>query len=370
MLRDLVRHRSPDIRHVVVCLAPGRPMTDQIRAAGAGVYEPAQSTRSWRRQVALLKEGLRQEAADLVHSHSITPRVLAAVSAGRMPQVTTVHTAYLYFHEPGLRNVLKRLLECVAARRLDAPYVCVSEDVARNLPCQAMASRALVVMNGIDIEGVRAAAEGAQPRTEGDPLLVAVGRLEWEKGFDRLLTAVAAIRLQFPGLRLVICGDGSEQAALEAQAQGLGLDQVVRFTGHVENPMPFLCAADAFVSSSVQEGFGLTTAEAMALGRPVIVTPTSGLSSVLRDGENAILASGFRADDIASALLRGLSGRERLKHVAEAGRRFAEEHLDVRRTVSEYERVYHDVLERPKACSFKKSPASAGATPRTSGDSR
>jgi glycosyltransferase involved in cell wall biosynthesis len=348
VLRDLVRHRSPDIQHAVICLAPGSPMTDQIRAAGADVYELAQTATSWLRSVAMLKERLRRDAADLVHSHSITPRVLAAVVGTGIPHVTTVHAAYLYFQAPGLRNVLKRLIECAAARRLNGPYVCVSEDVARSLPCQAMASRALVIANGIDIEAARAGAHGPEAPVHGDPLLVAVGRLEWEKGFDRLLMAVNAIRFQFPRLRLVICGDGGKRAALEAQVQDLGLGQVVRFTGHVENPMPFFRAADAFVSSSLQEGFALTAAEAMALGRPVISTPASGVSSVLRDGENAILASGFSPDDIASALLRALSDRERLQRVAEAGQRFAEGHLDVRRAVAEYERLYRDVLERAK----------------------
>jgi glycosyltransferase involved in cell wall biosynthesis len=212
-----------------------------------------------------------------------------------------------------------------------------------------MASRALVIENGIDIEAVRAAPDGAGAPVAGDPLLVAAGRLEWEKGYDRLLKAVAAIRLQFPGLRLVVCGDGGERAALEAQARDLGLDHIVRFTGHVENPMPFLRAADAFVSTSVQEGFGLTTAEAMALGRPAILTPVSGLSSVLLDGETAILTSGFSPDDIARALVRALSDRERLQRVAQAGQRFAEAHFDVRRAVAEYESVYRNLMGLAKA---------------------
>ena len=344
VVRDLVRHRSPDIQHEVFCLAPGSPVTDQIRKAGAVVYEPARPTRSWPLHVASLKERLREGDADLMHSHSITPRVLATIGAAGIPHMTTVHSPYVYFHRPGIRSALKRLLECVAARQLDGPCVCVSEDVARSLPCQAMSSRALVIGNGIDIEAARAGAAAVETPAEGNPLLVAIGRVDHEKGFDRLLIALAAIRPKFPGLRLVICGDGGERVALEASARDLGLDQVVRFTGHVENPMPFLRAADAFVSSSVREGCSLATAEAMVLGRPVILTPTSGLA--FNDDENAILASGFSADDIASALLRALSDRERLQRVAEAGQRFAEENFDVRRTVAKYERIYRDLLQR------------------------
>jgi glycosyltransferase involved in cell wall biosynthesis len=216
----------------------------------------------------------------------------------------------------------------------------------RALPCKAMSSRALVIGNGVDIDDARLRAGDAETPSEGNPLLVAVGRLDREKGFDSLLIALASIRRQFPDLRLVICGDGNQRDALERLTHDLGLDHVVRFIGHVENPMPFLRVADAFVSSSVQEGFALTIAEAMVQGRPVILTPASGLASILSDGENAFLTPGFSPDDIASALQFALSDREKLRRVADAGQRFAEANFDVRRTVAKYERVYRDLVHR------------------------
>ena len=346
VVRDLVRLRSSDIEHVVMCLAPGKPITDQIRDAGAVVHEPAQFM-GWRASVALLKRRIRLDQVDVVHSHSLTPRVIATIGASGHPHMTTIHAAYLYLQSPGIRNVLKRRLECIAARRLAGPCVCVSEDVARSLPCSPMTSRAVVIANGIDLERARSAAEAQDVELAGEPVLVAVGRLDWEKGFDRLLAAIAAVRPRFPGIRLVICGDGVERQALESQARDLGLGEAVLFTGHVANSMPYFRAADAFISSSLQEGFALTAAEAMALGRPVIATPASGVVSVLRDGETAIMAAGFRPEDIADAIGRAFSDRDRLLRVAAAGRRLAETSLDVRRAVAAYESLYRDLVSPP-----------------------
>ena len=338
MLRDLIANRSRDVEHAVMLLAPGRPVSDQIRAAGATVYEPTQVV-SWAANVATLRKAARAEKADLIHSHSLSPRLVASLSMTGLPHVTTIHTAYLYFDQHDLRSIIKRRAECFVASRLAGPCVCVSEDVARSLPCEAMSSRAVVIVNGIDL--ARTHTETLVAHRNGDPMLVAVGRLDWEKGFDRLLSAIADVRSVFPRVGIVICGSGAQQQALEAQARELGLSHSVSFVGHVADPTPYFHAADAFISSSLQEGFGLSAAEAMASGRPVIATPTAGLGRTLLDGETAIIAGGFEAADLAAAIVKAFSDKQRLRRIAEAGRRFAEEHYDVKRAVAAYERLYH-----------------------------
>ena len=338
LLRDLVENRSTDIDHVVICLAPGTPVTDQIRQAGAEVYEPAE-TMSWATSLAVLRKHIRKERPNVIHTHSLSPRALVTVSVSKIPHMTTVHAAYLYFQRRGMRNTLKRAMECVAARRLTGPCVCVSNDVQRSLPCKALASKAVVIVNGIDLNRIHTAA-ASKPQILGDPLLVAVGRLDWEKGFDRLIAAIADLRGRFPGIRLVICGAGQQRESLESQALSLGLNEIVLFMGHVANPAPYFRAADAFISSSVQEGFALTAVEAMALGRPVIATPAAGVGSILRDGETAILAAGFQSQDISEAIGRAFSDRAQLKRIADAGSRFAQENLDIRQAVTAYERIY------------------------------
>lgn len=340
VVRDLVTHRSHDIEHVVMSLTPGKPVTDQIVAAGAKVHEPSRPL-SWPASAATLKKLMRCEQIDLIHSHSLTPRVLAALSAAGKPHVTTVHATYPYFRGRGIRNALKRALDCFAAARLAGPVVCVSEKVKSDLPCLPMAFRAAVIMNGVDLERVRIAAGQGRVELDGDPQLIALGRLDREKYFDRLLTAVASVRDQLPRIGLVICGAGAERDSLETQARNLGLSDTVRFAGHLSNPMPYVRAADAFISSSIQEGCSLSAAEAMALERPVIAT--AGIS-YLRDGETAILAAGFEPTDIARAIVRAFSDEGQLRRVAGAGRQFAETHFDMRRVASAYEDLYRQAI--------------------------
>jgi glycosyltransferase involved in cell wall biosynthesis len=340
LLRDLIANRSPGVEHVVMCMAPGKPVSDQIRAGGGTVYEPL-APASWVASLAAMRRWTRVEIPDVLHSHSLSPRLVATFGMTGVPHMTTVHAAYLYFQQPGLRSLLKRSAECVSARRLTGPCVCVSEDVASSLPCKSMSSRAVVIVNGIDFG--RARSETTPAPQHGDPMLVAIGRLDWEKRFDRLLLAIAEVRTTLPGIALVICGGGAQREALEAQARALGLSESITFTGHVADTTQYLRAADAFISSSVQEGFALSAVEAMASGCPVIATPAAGVGSILRDGETAVLAEGFESTDIATAIVRAFSDRERLSRIAEAGRRYAENNLDVRHAVSAYERIYHEL---------------------------
>lgn len=341
LVRDVVRHRSADMEHLLLSLAPGAPVTDELRAMGTAVDEPSVD-RGIVSGASAVRKRIREFRPDVIHSHSVTPRVVTTMAAGGIPHVTTVHTQYAYFAERNARSVLKRGVEWLASAGITT-YACVTHPVRTALPFRTMSNRATVVQNGVDLQAVRLAAAAEHERINGDPLLVAVGRLDAEKAFDRLLRAVALVRSAMPGLRLVICGDGVQRSELEALARTLGVDDAVRFLGHVSNAMPFLRDADALVLSSLFEGFPLTAGEAMALGRPVIATPVDGLRASLRDGDTAFFARGFEPADIAEVLSRALSDRARLRAVGDAGRCYAEQHLDVRRTVAAYERIYREV---------------------------
>jgi glycosyltransferase involved in cell wall biosynthesis len=340
VIRDIVRHRSPDIHHTVLCLATGEPLATQIEDAGADVHRGTHDHPSWLQSCRFAQQLLRGMRPDIVHSHSLTPRLLANVVAARVKHVTTVHTAYLYFKAAGLRNVVKRGLERVAALGVDGPYACASADVAASLPFASMRRRAVVITNGVDIAYARQQASSAGRRFLGDPLLVAIGRLDWEKGFDRLLHAVGQLRTHFPRIHVVICGEGRERPRLTELMHALGLQEHVSIAGHVAEPMPILASATAFVSSSLQEGFALTVAEALALGVPVIATPVAGAASILTHGETGFLARGFEAERIADAIAEALRDGERLRRIGDAGRRYANAHLDVRRCVQRYETLY------------------------------
>lgn len=124
------------------------------------------------------------------------------------------------------------------------------------------------------LEGDRIARLALEPPPPGlpageGPRLLALGRLDPQKGFDLLLTAFQAVRSQEPW-HLVIAGDGPEGPALRGQAEALGIASQVTWLGRVANPFPLYRWADLVLVPSRFEGFPNVPLEAMALGRAVI----------------------------------------------------------------------------------------------------
>jgi glycosyltransferase involved in cell wall biosynthesis len=116
------------------------------------------------------------------------------------------------------------------------------------------------------------------------PVIVGSGRLEPQKDFATLLKAFAALRRGRPA-RLIILGEGSQEAALHRLVENLGIEEHVVFPGFVTNPWAYVARASVFALSSVHEGLGNVLIEAMACGTPVVSTDCpAGPSEILEAG--------------------------------------------------------------------------------------
>ena len=123
-------------------------------------------------------------------------------------------------------------------------------------------------------------------------LLLAVGRLVPQKGFDRLLEAFAKLRGETPDWDLVILGEGAERHALEARRDALGLAARVRLPGRVGNVVDWYSRADLFVMSSHYEGFPNALPEAMAHGvAAVSMDCPTGPADIVRQGVDGLLVT-------------------------------------------------------------------------------
>jgi glycosyltransferase involved in cell wall biosynthesis len=188
----------------------------------------------------------------------------------------------------------------------------------------------------------RGSGKALVPRT--DPVVLAMGRLGPEKGFDRLLEAFARLAPAFPDWRLEIWGEGSERPALEASRRRLRLEDRVTLPGLTNVPGDVMRQSSLFVLSSSFEGFPNVLGEALACGLPAVSFDCpNGPAEIVRHGIDGLLvppAGGVAA--LAEAL-------GRLMGDPEERRRFAArtpevlERFDVDRVISLWEGLLADL---------------------------
>lgn len=213
----------------------------------------------------------------------------------------------------GLKGRAVKGLMRLAYRRAHA-VVAVSVGVAASLEVELglAPDRISVIANPVITARVR---EGADEPVEhpwfgvGEPpVVLGVGRLTEQKGFDVLLRAFALVRASV-SCRLVILGEGEERGALEELSRSLGVEQDVALPGFVANPFPFMAHCGVFVLSSRWEGLPNVLIQAMALGARAVATDCrSGPAEVTEDGNVAPLVPVDDVPELADAITRTLRG--------------------------------------------------------------
>lgn len=131
--------------------------------------------------------------------------------------------------------------------------------------------------------------------------IISVGRLAYQKGFDRLIKVIKTIIDSGRSVELWIFGDGDQRKMLDDYIKCNFLEEYVRLWGFVENPYKYMRQCDLYVLPSRTEGFGLALAEAMLLGLPVISTRVSGPDKILDNGKYGVLV-----DNNEEALLNAI----------------------------------------------------------------
>ncbi len=178
-----------------------------------------------------------------------------------------------------------------------------------------------VIYNPIDSKDIlkKSLKESGLPEN-GRIRIISVGRLVYQKSYDRLLNAFCKLLKDGADAELIILGEGNEREELQHMASSLGISDRVIFGGFKKNPYCFMKASDIFVCSSRFEGFSLVIAEAMVTGLPIVSTNCSGPNELLDDGRFGLLV-----DNDEQSIYNGL---KQLAFDATARKHYSEKSLE------------------------------------------
>ena len=196
--------------------------------------------------------------------------------------------------------------------------VTITDELAAEARAAGLPDACLVaIRNGVDVEAI-ARAIPVRPADDG-PVVLAVGRLDPQKGFDVLLAAWPAVKAAHPAARLHLVGQGPARAELEAMARGLA---GVELLGRRDDVPGRLRGATVVALPSRAEGLSNVLLEALAASAPVVASRIPSVVEVTGDGPDAaaLLVPPDAPDALAAALVRALSDGALRVQLGAAGR--------------------------------------------------
>jgi glycosyltransferase involved in cell wall biosynthesis len=301
---------------VVVCGPAATQQLFDFVAAGAR-FEPLPVSAGIRpladrRAVALLRGVVA--GADLVHAHGLRAGFVAVRAAqARVPVVVTWHNAVL---AGGPRRQLFAAIEKRIAREATLNLAVSSDLVARIRALGGVAELAPVGATPSHSPAGSTDATRAELGAGDRPLVLSVGRLHPQKGFDVLIQAAGLLAGRVPAPLFAVAGDGPMRAELQRR---IGRTAVpVRLLGRRADVPELLAAADVVVMPSRWEGSPLAAHEALLAGRPVVATAVGGLPDLAAGGAIDLVPAGDAAA-LAAAIARLLDDPEYAAALAARG---------------------------------------------------
>ncbi len=295
---------------------------------------------------------LANRKIDLIHNNNGLPFDRATVTAGWLAGVSQV----CHFRAFTPLSPVDRWL----ARRVQS-HICVSEAVKQYFVRQGIPERSLhVVYNPIDLDAFSTVTDVAKTRTglglrDSDLVVTNVGRLDWWKGHEFFLRAIAKLRTRWPDIRAVVvgsCGPTKRSVdyceRLRRTVAQLGLEETVVFASVRLDIPSVMAASDVLVHSATEpEPLGRVVMEGMAAGRPVIATAAGGVTEIVKNGETGMLVPPASSDAIVDAvdlLLRESLVRNRISQNAQA---YARDHFSVQKHWESVQGIYQRVAALP-----------------------
>ena len=341
---DYARRRG--MSPTVACLYRREGVHDEVVRNGLDVRilsgrGLAAKSRSLRSLIAELKP-------DLVHTAIFEADVIGRIAAISGPPVLSslVNASYdpIRLQDPNIRRwrlEVTRIVEALMARILTTHFHAVSSAVKRSAVTQLRLpeERITVIERGRDPRklGQRSLERRSRVRhalgiADEAPVLLNVGRQEFQKGQKYLLLALRRIILDHPETVLLLAGrEGLSSPDLDHVLNESGIAGHVRILGHRDDVPDLLAAADLFVFPSLYEGIGGAVIEAMGLSLPIVGSDLPALRELIHDGQNGILVPIQSPQELADAIVHLLDDPGHAQALGTRGReifleRFTAEH--------------------------------------------
>ena len=294
---------------------------------------------------------IKREKVDIIQSHLLGANVYCSMAGllSRVPVVATFHGKV----DIGDKERFKKLKFSVINR--GASCVVAVADSLRESIIERMhlqSPKIKTIYNGIETSAFMRAKADVVRRKYGwsdDVVIVGLlGNIRPAKGYDVLLQVAHLSKKNDAKFRFVIAGDASKKSVTLNQLlelrEALGLNEIVRFFGFVDDPSEYLASIDIFLSTSNSEGMPLSAIQAMAAGAPVVATDCGDYNVLLKGGRNGMLVQVGNAPALYEAIEKLYSDDSLREGLVVRAREWVVAEYDISTMLESYHKLYTSCL--------------------------
>ena len=259
---------------------------------------------------------IKKNQIDIVHGQGARAEFFGRLASGFSPKAKYVSTVQMpvdgYAVSP-MKIVLYKMLDYISEQFVDR-FIVVSTVLEKAMIRDHGIPRGKIIKiyNGIETdeyipnaERLRSAEREIRREFElvkGAPVIGAIGRLVWQKGFEYLIRSIPALIQDIPNVKCILVGEGPLRIELERLAISLGLDDRLIFSGYRSDIREIMAAMEIVVIPSLLEGFPMITLEAMSMGKPIVTTTIDGILEQITHGREGLLVEPKNPRAIAQAV--------------------------------------------------------------------
>ena len=275
------------------------------------------------RAMTWLREIYQTLMPDVIHTHQSKAGLVGRLAADVVPEALVVHGIHILPFEGvnPVRRAIYLAAERLAAQRTDA-FISVSQAVSKTYLEAGLArpGQMFCVRSGMDLDRFRHAQPpmdwrdltGAKASGEKPLLVLMMAAFEKRKRHVAFLRAFADVAARLPATRILLAGQGPEEARVRAEVMRLGLQEQVVFCGHRPDAEALFALADVSVLTSAREGLPRVVVQSIAAGCPVLAQDLPGLDEIIVNERNGLIlpaddqgaVAGRLADVLNDAALR------------------------------------------------------------------
>lgn len=279
-----------------------------------------------------IKKVFLGEKPDIVHAHDMRASFYAARACGKIPLVSHIHN-----NNFDSRGISPKSIAYMYAAAKARHIFWVSQSSFDGYAFHTLfKTKSSVLYNIIDINALYEKMRFDTNKYDYD--VAYVGRLTYQKNPQRLMKVLKIVKEKSPNIKIAVVGSGDLEEETKTLAEEYGLLNSVNFLGFQSNPLKILYDSKVMVMTSRWEGTPMCVLEALALGVPVVSTPTDGVRDLIRNGYN-----GFLSDDdsvLAEKIVDLVSVKDIQMSISSQAVSFSEKYNDMQKYKSEIIKVY------------------------------